>query len=125
MQRGLARGYRNVSGADETDKLFDCPALLAIRLISGKWKTRILWLLRERPYHFGELRKVLPGVSAKVLDEQLTELELDGLVERSEAYRGRVRVVSYAYSDYGRSLIPVLDGLGNWGLEHRARQATT
>ena len=104
-------------------KLFECPALAAIRVISGKWKTRILWLLRERPMHFGELRKTLAGISAKVLDEQLGQLEADGLIARHEETRGAVRFVRYSYSDYGRSLIPVLDGLGDWGAEHGRRPA--
>lgn len=115
------RGYKKVSSARREEKLFDCPVLAAVKVISGKWKTRILWLLRERPYHFGELRKTLPGVSAKVLDEQLRQLESDGLISRREERRGALTFVFYAYSDYGRSLIPVLDDLGQWGLEHRSR----
>lgn len=112
-----------MTGPDLEKKLFDCPALVAIRVISGKWKTRILWLLRDRPRHFGELRMTLPGVSAKVLDEQLAQLEADGLVTRRPQMQGAVRFVLYAYSDYGRGLIPVLDGLGNWGDAHAGRRA--
>jgi DNA-binding HxlR family transcriptional regulator len=108
-----------VTGPDQAQKLFDCPVLTALKPISGKWKTRILWLLRDRPYHFGELRKTLPGVSAKVLDQQLTQLESDGLVTRREEHHGAVKFVFYSYSEHGRSLIPLLDGLGHWGLEHR------
>jgi DNA-binding HxlR family transcriptional regulator len=111
-----------VSDARQARKLFDCPALVAVRVISGKWKTRILWLLRERPYHFGDLRKTLPGVSAKVVDQQLAQLESDGLVARREEMRGGLRFVYYSYSNYGRSLIPVLDDLGQWGNEHGSRQ---
>lgn len=104
-------------------KLFDCPALIAIKVISGKWKTRILWLLRARPVHFGDLRKTLPGISAKVLDEQLGQLEADGLIAREVRMQGGVRYVYYDYTEYGRGLIPVLDGLGDWGLNHRREQA--
>jgi DNA-binding HxlR family transcriptional regulator len=102
-------------------KLFHCPALVAVKTISGKWKTRILWLLRERPYHFGELRQILPGVSAKVLDEQLKQLETDGLIDRRDEMRKGVKYTFYAYSDYGRSLIPALDALGMWGIGHASR----
>jgi DNA-binding HxlR family transcriptional regulator len=112
-----------VSSSTQDRKLFDCPALTAIRVISGKWKTRILWLLRDRAMYFGELHRTLPGVSVKVLDEQLRQLEVDGLLSRHEEARGGVRYVNYAYTDYGRSLIPVLDGLGDWGAEHRGRLA--
>ena len=54
-------------------KLFECPALAAIRVISGKWKTRILWLLRERPMHFGELRKTLNVAEATEIVRQLDQ----------------------------------------------------
>jgi DNA-binding HxlR family transcriptional regulator len=104
-------------------KLFRCPALITIKAISGKWKTRILWLLREQSCHFGELRRLLPGISAKVLSEQLKQLEVDGLITaRDEARLGIIYSI-YDYSDYGRSLIPVLDGLGEWGFVHEKRRA--
>ncbi len=106
------------SGTDP--KLFHCPALTAIQVISGKWKTRILWLLRDRPHHFGEMRRVLPGISAKVLSEQIRQLEEAGVVSRQETLRDGVTFVDYAFSDYGRTLIPALDALGDWGLGHEA-----
>lgn len=110
-----------MTGPTQVDKLFDCPVLAALKPISGKWKTSILWLLRDRPHHFGDLRKTLPGVSAKVLDEQLKQLEQDGLVVRREELHGAMKFVFYAFSDHGRSLIPLLDGLGAWGLAHKRR----
>lgn len=69
--------------------------------------------------HFGDLRKTLPGVSAKVLDEQLKQLERDGLITRREEMQGGVKYVFYAFSDHGQSMIPVLDSLGDWGVQHR------
>ncbi len=104
------------------DKIADCPALASLELISGKWKTRALWLLRDGPSTFGDLRRDLRGISAKVLTEQLLQLERDELIERRESMEGRVRVVRYSYSNYGRTLIPALDALGAWGLKHRARR---
>ena len=102
-------------------KLMHCPALTAIKTISGKWKTRILWLLRERPHHFGELKALLPGVSAKVLSEQLKQLAHDGLVASKEAERGKVSFHFYGYTEYGRTLIPILNLLGYWGVSHEDR----
>ncbi|MBP1850000.1 winged helix-turn-helix transcriptional regulator [Rhizobium halophytocola] len=116
------RGYLQVTTPDDDRKLFDCPVLTALGVIAGKWKTRILWLLRERPYHFGELRRRLPGVSAKVLAAQLQELEADGLIERNEERRDAVVFVRYSYSDYGRRQMPVLDMLAAWGLEIAGRR---
>ncbi len=109
-----------MTGSNDDPKLFHCPALVTLKIVSGKWKTRILWLLRERPYHFNELRQTLPGVSAKVLAEQVRELEEAGVVTRTETSRGGGIHVDYAYSTYGLSLIPVLDAVGNWGLQHMA-----
>lgn len=101
-------------------KLMHCPALTAIKVISGKWKTRVLWVLRERPHHFGELRDLLVPVSPKVLTDQLRQLVAEGLISSTSQYRGGVEYVVYAYTDYGRSLIPALDLLGEWGLRHGA-----
>ncbi len=110
-----------MTGPDPQAKLFDCPVLTALGAISGKWKTRILWLLRERPYHFNELKRTLPGVSAKVLTEQIQQLEEDGVIIRREDMRNGVLHVDYRYSAYGRTLIPALDALGDWGLIHAGR----
>jgi DNA-binding HxlR family transcriptional regulator len=99
-------------------KLLHCPALVAIKAISGKWKTRVLWLLRERPHHFGEMKALLPGVSAKVLSEQLGQLAVDDLVGSHEAMRSGVSFMLYDYTVYGRTLLPVLDLLGGWGVDH-------
>ncbi len=105
----------------QSNKLMDCPALTAIRLISGKWKTRILWLLRTEPLHFGELKRNLAGVSAKMLTEHLRQLEKDGLIYRKESMQNNLLITSYGYTAYGETLIPVLDVLGSWGLKHTSR----
>ena len=99
-------------------KLFHCPALTTIKLVSGKWKTRILWVLRERPHGFNELKRTLPGVSAKVLAEQAAELENAGLIERRKVETDGQTYSEFCYTKYGLSLVPVLAALGEWGLEH-------
>jgi DNA-binding HxlR family transcriptional regulator len=108
-----------VTTYERDDKLFHCPALTTIKLISGKWKTRILWLLRERSHSFNELRRVLPGVSAKVLAEQIAQLEDGGLVYKRKVERDGQTYSDIGYTSYGLSLVPVLDGLGEWGLVHQ------
>lgn len=99
-------------------KLLHCPALVTIRLISGKWKTRILWLLRSGPMQFGALRRELPGVSGKVLTDHLRALEVGGLISREAAKDGKIALAFYDFTPYGRTLIPALDALGDWGLVH-------
>lgn len=108
------------------DKLRDCPALLTLKILSGKWKTRILWSLRPSAKRFGQLRRELPDASSKVLTAQLRELEAAGIIDRTVYKEGAVRVVDYAYTSFGRSLIPALDALGEWGLKNfdRLRRAS-
>ena len=110
-----------VSTAGDEAKMIDCPALVTIQLVSGKWKTRILWHLRHGSAGFGDLKRALPGISPKVLTDHLDALVADGLLTRSQSMRTNVLHSAYDYTDYGRTLIPVLDALGNWGLCHRDR----
>jgi DNA-binding HxlR family transcriptional regulator len=112
-----------VSGTERERKMLHCPALLTIKLIAGKWKTRILWALRTGPATFGELERQLPGISPKMLAEHLRQLHADGLITRSVHPIGKVETTAYAYSDYGKTLIPVLDAIGEWGLVHEQRQS--
>lgn len=106
-------------------KMEDCPALVTVRLLSGKWKTRILWHLRRGAAGFGDLQRALPGVSAKMLSQHLADLCIANVVERRSEKRGRVIHSWYDYSPYGRTLIPVLDAVGEWGRTHQREQQTT
>ncbi|WP_455269385.1 winged helix-turn-helix transcriptional regulator [Rhizobium herbae] len=108
------------------DKMHDCPVLATIKVMGGKWKPRILWRLREGPATFGDLRRVV-GVSEKVLHENLRALTRDGLISRTPSRVGEVVYVEYRYTEYGLSLVPALDAMGEWGLVHGAnadRQAS-
>lgn len=101
------------------DKMHDCPVLATIKAMGGKWKPRILWRLREGPATFGDLRRIV-GVSEKVLHENLRALQSDGLISRTPSKVGEVVYVEYRYTEYGLSLVPVLDAMGEWGLVHGA-----
>lgn len=105
---------------DEIDKLRDCPVLTAIDAIGGKWRPRILWRLRDGPAHFGELHRTI-GVSEKVLAENLRALERHGIVARTLVMLGAVKTAEYSFTPYGRTLAPVLDAMGAWGLQHATR----
>jgi len=96
----------------------DCPVMTTVRVMGGKWKPRILWHLRQGPAGFGELHRAV-GASERMLARSLRELEACALITRSVVPVGGVTTTEYAYSPYGRSLIPVLDAMGQWGLEHR------
>ena len=104
----------------DADKMLDCPVTATIEVIGGKWKPRILWRLRDGPATFGDLRRYV-GVSEKVLSQNLAALQRDGIVSRQPLKEGDVVYVEYGYTDYGRTLVPVLDAMGGWGLRHEGK----
>jgi len=94
----------------------DCPAATTVHLIGSKWKLLILRSLLLSPCRFQQLRRELPGLSAKVLTASLRELENDGVVTRRDF--GTVPPhVEYALSPLGETLRPVFDALAAWGRE--------
>lgn len=96
---------------------YSCPVELTLGVIGGKWKPLILWELRGRARRFNKLHAALPGITHKVLTQQLRTLERDGIISRT-VREGRVRTVEYAFSDFGRTLRPVLDALASWAKDH-------
>ena len=97
-----------------------CPLTAALAAIGGKWKMIIVYWLAESPKHFAALRKAMPGISQKVLTEQLRELENDGLVLREP--KGAVPApVEYSLTDYGRSVLPLIEEVRRWGRSHLER----
>jgi len=94
-----------------------CPVTATIELIGGKWKTIILYILSNGTKRFGEIGVRIPGISRKVLTEQLRELENDGLVIRKE-FREIPPKVEYSLSEAGKKLTPVFRELEIWGNEN-------
>lgn len=95
-------------------RAYQCGLDAAMEVIGGKWKALILWALREEPCRFGALRRRLPGVSEKMLIQQLRELEADGIVHR-EVYHEVPPRVEYSLTPLGITLHAVLVPLGDWG----------
>lgn len=93
-------------------------------VIGGKWKTSVLFHLAQAPQRFGALRRLLPGVSEKVLIQRLRELEADGVVDREVEQTVPPRV-EYSLSRYGRSLCPVIEAMAAWGERDQRRRAET
>jgi DNA-binding HxlR family transcriptional regulator len=83
-------------------------------ILGGKWKLLILWHLRNGSRRYGELKRLMPGITEKMLIQQLRELEHDGMITRT-AYTEIPPRVEYAFSAYGESLLPVLQVLCHWG----------
>ncbi|MFI5984979.1 winged helix-turn-helix transcriptional regulator [Streptomyces sp. NPDC051555] len=94
-----------------------CGIDAAMDVIGGKWKVLILWALGEAPQRFGALRRLIPGVTEKVLAAQLRELEADGVVHR-EAHDEVPPRVEYSLTPLGVELNGALAPLGAWGRKH-------
>jgi DNA-binding HxlR family transcriptional regulator len=92
----------------------------ALEVIGGKWKPLILWVLKQGPHRFSELRRKVPGASQKVMTEQLRQLERSGIVEKRTIAGPRVHT-EYRLSLYGTTLRPALSALAEWGARHRKR----
>jgi DNA-binding HxlR family transcriptional regulator len=100
-----------------------CGIDAAMDVVSGKWKSLILWELDNYGVRrFGELRRGLAGVSEKMLIQHLREMEEDGLIRR-EVYRQVPPKVEYSLTDHGRTLNEALAPLGTWGTDRVKRLA--
>lgn len=88
--------------------------------ISGKWKADIVWQLSVAPRRFGRLRQLIPGISEKMLIQQLRHLEADGIIDRVESPGRPVKVV-YSLTDHGSRLNDGVHALALWGRSHRER----
>ena len=88
-----------------------------LEMIGGKWKGLIVWELSARPVRFGVLRRLIVGISEKMLIQQLRELETDGLVHREVFHQVPPRV-EYSLTPLGQSLNDALTPLCEWGKAH-------
>jgi len=96
----------------------DCPITMTVDIIGGKWKPIILWLLlQEHTLRFGEITRMMPGISLKVLSRSLKELHADGLLVR-KAYPEIPPRVEYSLSAKGESLREIIDLLSIWSREN-------
>ncbi len=97
-------------------KIYYNPVEFAMDRIGGTWKMPILWRLKDRIFRFGELRKDIPHISDKMLTTQLRELEADGFVDR-KVYPVVPPKVEYSITDKGRTAIPIIETIRNYGLD--------
>jgi DNA-binding HxlR family transcriptional regulator len=100
-----------------TNSAFQCPVTATMSILSGKWKPIILWRIQNGVNRFGELKKQIPGITQKMLTQQLRELEQDRILDRKVFAQVPPRV-EYSFSEYGLSLQPVLQALCKWGEIH-------
>lgn len=97
------------------DRSFNCEKELTLAVIGGKWKMLILWYLgKEGTKRFNELKSLMPGITQRMLVNQLRELEDDLIVHR-EVYPIVPPKVEYSLTKHGETLMPILDSMYNWG----------
>ena len=93
---------------------YDCPIEATLGLIGGKWKALILDHLTGGALRFGALQKMMPKITPKMLTQQLRELENDGLILR-HVYPVVPPNVEYELTDFGQTVLPILDAMCAWG----------
>lgn len=106
------------------EKAYYCPVELTLDIIGGKWKIIILWQLLSGTKRYGELRKLVSGITHKMLTQQLRELENDGIINR-KVYEVVPPHVEYSLTERGEQLKPVLMLMGEWGSQFRTEIVST
>ena len=107
------------------NKGYKCAIEVTLDLIGGKWKTLILCHLAAGTFRYNELKRTFPCITQKMLTQQLRELEQDALIYR-EVYAQVPPKVEYSLTEFGRSLLPVIRIMNDWGksyLESLSRPA--
>lgn len=97
-----------------------CPVEITLGIIGGKWKPVILWRLSGGEMRYAALKRAIPGITQRMLTQQLRELEADGILRRTADTHQPPRV-TYALTDLGQSLQPVLASLSDWGKAQAGR----
>lgn len=96
------------------EELPECPVATTVQLIGNKWKLLIIRNLLRADQRFTDFLKTIPGISKKVLTENLRALENDGLIDR-EVFAEVPPKVIYSLSELGKTLKPILDAMLEWG----------
>lgn len=100
-----------------------CPVEATLDLIGGKYKALILWHLSQGKLRFSQLRQAIKNATPKMLTQQLRELEANDLVHR-EVYPVIPPKVEYSLTETGRSLMPVLVAMRDWGADYLRQKDT-
>ncbi len=98
------------------NETFHCGTGITMRFIGGKWKCIILWYLRNGSIRFSELKKLMPDITEKMLSLQLKSFVKDGLITRKVYGKKPPIRVQYELSYFGKTLLPVIESITNWGI---------
>jgi DNA-binding HxlR family transcriptional regulator len=99
---------------NKKNKISHCPVDYAFQRIGGKYKGRILWVLKDGILRYGELKRAIIGITPKMLTQTLKELEEDGLISR-KVYLEVPPKVEYSLTGSGGELIPFIGQMRSWG----------
>lgn len=102
-------------------RAYDCPVVLTIARLSGRWKTNILWLIWNGTNRFNAICRELPTVNKAVVSRQIRSMEQDELIER-RVIKTKPLHVEYSLTESGRSLGPIIERLAAWGQTHSDRR---
>lgn len=97
------------------EKEYPCTTSLVMGIIGGKWKTAIINNLKSNKLRYNELRKLMPTVTERTLSLQLKTLEKDGIIKRKVYTSKPPLKVEYSLTEFGKTLIPVLEAVVDWG----------
>lgn len=101
----------------QSTERYTCPVEATVRLIGGKYKAVILWHLKDQVLRYNELHKLVSKATPKMLTQQLRELERDNLIVRT-VYPVVPPKTEYSLTEFGKSMIPILDAMCNWGTDY-------
>jgi DNA-binding HxlR family transcriptional regulator len=97
----------------------NCPVRDVMSQISGKWSSLLLLALSEKPYRFGELRRLVPDISQRMLTQTLRDLQRDGYIDRT-VYPTKPPSVEYAMTQLGHSMFDPLSKMMTWAAQNHS-----
>ncbi|MCT2561415.1 winged helix-turn-helix transcriptional regulator [Chryseobacterium herbae] len=98
------------------NKEYPCCTSVTMKFIGGKWKAVILFHLTNGAKRYNELRKLIPTITERTLSLQLKQLEEDHIVNRKVYTEKPPLMVEYTLTDFGKTLLPVIEAITNWGI---------
>lgn len=97
------------------NRQYHCAMDVTMNFIGGKWKTVVLWYLRNDKKRFAELSKLIPQITERMLSITLKQLEESGLILREVIHTKPPQKVEYSLTNFGKTIIPMLESIAEWG----------
>ena len=111
------RKTNSTNFVNETELAAICPMHKVMSVLGGRWKIALLYFIHQEHNRFSLLQRKMPFITTKMLSSQLKELEQDGMINR-KIYAEMPPRVEYSLTEMGKTLLPVLEDLYNWGEQH-------